>query len=849
MRARPEGSAAGSPSPRSRRRTPRRRTRPALCIGLVALGALGFAAPGRAAPEPIPAPASPATGADAVFAGRPLAEVLRGLQDDGLEIVFTTELVRPGMEVVAEPASDEPRRILDEILAPHGLEVREGPGGVLVVARAREPEAPAPGAEERPTGGDVVQDVGLSEEILVRPSRLSLLREDPDAPFAFSREEIEALPRLGGDVLRPLALLPGTAANDVTARFSVHGGRRDEVKILLDGQELYDAFHLEDYDSALSIVPAQSLASASLSTGAFPASQGDRMSGVLDLRTPDPPAERHVTLGLSVLDALVSSSGPFAGPWGSREGGRPEARGGWLVTARRGSLDLAGRAIGDEDPAFWDVLGKVELDTGLGRVSAHVLTAADELELDRTEEEGFERLENDYRTTYAWLRHQAAAGDRLLVETVGSWAAIRRDRSSTTRDEEASFTLRDRRNLEVFALSQSWSLHLGGRGPDRDSNRRRAGHSLDWGWEARHYDASFDYVKDLRPVFVLAPPDDPAVTRPPSRTRFDRPVRGEHYGLWVSDRFTVLERLTAELGVRFDHHTATGEDLLSPRVNLAWRLDDRSVARAAWGRFHQSQRPYELAVEDGETALREAELSEHWVLGYERRFGSEASAPFGLDALRVELFRREIDDPRPRSENLLEPINFFQEIEPDRVRIAPERSTAEGIEILIRARPHESFAWWLASSYARAEDRLDGRTVPRALDQPNAVTLGLDFRLPARWRLNLAWRYHTGWPTTSVESSLVADPDDPEAETELTAAFGPLYGERLPDYHRLDARASRQWKLGRGALTFFVDVQNVYHHRNLAGFDVSVDEDEGVVELEEEHWPGIFPSIGILWEW
>ena len=81
------------------------------------------------------------------------------------------------------------------------------------------------------------------------------------------------------------------------------------MRVLLDGQELYEAYHLKDYDNALSFVSAGALASASLTTGAYPASHGDRMSGVLDLRTVDPPDGRRYVLGLSVLDALASSAG------------------------------------------------------------------------------------------------------------------------------------------------------------------------------------------------------------------------------------------------------------------------------------------------------------------------------------------------------------------------------------------------------------------------------------------------------------------------------------------------------------------------------------------------------------
>jgi hypothetical protein len=242
--------------------------------------------------------AAPAVAAD--YQGRPLGEALLSLQRQGLTIVFTSELVRPEMKVIAEPTAREPRRILDEILAPHGLAVEEGPGGVLVVVAKPAGDGGARTAvEEKVAVLPVFRD-----EIVVQPSRVSIFNEQPDASLSLGRDEIEKLPHFGGDVFRATSLLPGVAANDVTAQFSVHGGRRDEVRILLDGQELYDAYHLKDYDNALSVVPARALASASLTTGAYPASQGDRMSGVLDLRTVDPADDdRLVDAVIAVRDA------------------------------------------------------------------------------------------------------------------------------------------------------------------------------------------------------------------------------------------------------------------------------------------------------------------------------------------------------------------------------------------------------------------------------------------------------------------------------------------------------------------------------------------------------------------
>ena len=70
------------------------------------------------------------------YAGRLLADVLRELQVDGLKIVFSSNLVRPDARVLAEPKARMPRRILDEILSPHGLEAQAGSAGTLLIVRS-----------------------------------------------------------------------------------------------------------------------------------------------------------------------------------------------------------------------------------------------------------------------------------------------------------------------------------------------------------------------------------------------------------------------------------------------------------------------------------------------------------------------------------------------------------------------------------------------------------------------------------------------------------------------------------------------------------------------------------------
>jgi hypothetical protein len=119
------------------------------------------------------------------FAGRPLGDVLRELQAGGLNIVFSSELVRPAMKVLAEPKAMQPRKILEEILRPHGLQVRAGPGGAVLVVRAR----------ETPRATPAVQEVaGADKAPVVGPEFRETVTVSARGPTASGRKPAEAPP-------------------------------------------------------------------------------------------------------------------------------------------------------------------------------------------------------------------------------------------------------------------------------------------------------------------------------------------------------------------------------------------------------------------------------------------------------------------------------------------------------------------------------------------------------------------------------------------------------------------------------------------------------------------------------
>lgn len=109
------------------------------------------------------------------YMGRSLVEALRVLQAGGLRIVFTSAVVTADMRVKSEPRGSTPRQKLAELLAPHGLKARDGPGGTIQVVRAqavtRLPASAPTGAIEgtvvhaftsAPLAGVVVQVAGAT---------------------------------------------------------------------------------------------------------------------------------------------------------------------------------------------------------------------------------------------------------------------------------------------------------------------------------------------------------------------------------------------------------------------------------------------------------------------------------------------------------------------------------------------------------------------------------------------------------------------------------------------------------------------------------------------------------------
>jgi len=776
-----------------------------LAAALLLAAAAGAVAPAWAAPA---GAVDAGAGAGDRFVGLPLAAALQMLQRDGVAVVFSTAVVLPSMVVRTAPRASTPSAILDELLRPHGLAASRGPRGRLIVVRAAGPPTQPPPVPAVPPVAAEIEVTAPAESMHGEPVAAAVL--DPVAPEG-------DLPHVGGDVFRAVGLLPGAATSESSAQLSVRGGRRDDVMVVLDGLELLAPYHLQEFDGALGIVPALSLEHVELIADPVPVEYGDRLGGVVDMRTRTPQTPLHLSLGVGSLFAEASASGAFA-----RDRGR------WLAAARAGNYRLALEAGGrHEDPRYWDVFGKTDYALRPGQdLQLRLLLASDDFEVDPVNVGGGS-YRSRWENSYLWASHVGALGAQGLAESV-AWIGLLERKRFAERAQQGTtrFDLDDDRNSVFAGGKTTWRW-----APPA------ARWSLDGGAEWRQIDSAIDYRADR----VDLAPELPGTTPAEGHTLFSHDFEFEQLAAFASGRLRVGRGLTLEGGLRWDHTGLTDEAHTSPRLHVAWSPDGASVVRAGWGWYYQSQRPYEVQVEDGQTSVSPSERATQSLLSYERRLAGGAS-------WRAGAYERREGSPRARFESLFDTSVIYPELSPGRVRLDPDFARARGVELLFRAAPRPRLDWSAAYTRAAVEDRIDGRWVPRATDETHALELLAHVQLPHHFTLSAVWLYHTGWPTTEVSGRVGRDE---LGNVRVEPVLGPIRGDRLPEYHRLDLRLGRGWDVRGGRLSAFLDLQNVYGRHNVRGYEAFRfgldDRGEPEVFADSVSWGGFLPSFGVRW--
>ena len=838
------------------------RLRPACWRWRLALGCLALLTAGAAAfPDDTQAPR---------YAGRPLVEVIEQLRATGLKILYSSAVVGPDLRVAAEPAATEPRRILDEILAPLGLLAQEGPEGALLIVPAAPPEprltltgrvlstsrgAPVvgafvhvpgatAGATTRPDGtfalpGLAAGDYELSIEATgFHPKSLSAVKVDAtrarvtiwlDPQPAFAEQVIvtPSLHELAGEEPAPRLSVGREEAGLVPATGSDLGQVLERLPGIAapDGSAAFYSRGAEARDVALILDGLELYAPYHMEGFQSPFSLVD--STIIDTIdflgggfTADL-GDRHG----GFVD--LSTTLPQEGRHGLVEAGTVNSRGGYGAMTSDHSMLLSARAWYPEaftetmqlgttgfDPRFADLYLKFSsVMTPSTVLSFHGLFATDNLEF--AEDGGGESVDAAETSVYMWVRALRAWSPTVFSRTVLSGGRLERTREGVSEPEDTGIQVEDRRSADFFGLTHDQTWKLSGT------------HLIKGGFLVRPLRADYDYTTE------------PAGS-PQSTLRLE--PSGTSYAAYAAHRAAWSGSFATELGVRWDHQAYTRDSQISPRLNTLWRPAERTEIQLGLGRFFQSQRIHELHVESGETRFRPAELSRQVDVTLQQRL----RAPWSF---RLDAYYGTISHVKPRYENLFNPIELFPETEADWVTVAPERARLRGAEVLVRSESPGPLHWWVSYAWSKADDVIDGRGVPRSWDQTHAGKFLLAYRFGERWTISTSGSAHTGWPTTPATGEDVGPPGGPP---EFETVLGERNSDRFPYYLRIDLKAERSFFLPVGRLRLDLEILNVTDRDNVCCVDDFSfrQRSDGTVEAipEESNWLGFTPSFSILWD-
>jgi hypothetical protein len=303
----------------------------------------------------------------------------------------------------------------------------------------------------------------------------------------------------------------------------------------------------------------------------------------------------------------------------------------------------------------------------------------------------------------------------------------------------------------------------------------------------------------------------------------------ERIAAFASHRWRLAESLWTEFGLRAQRtatqDTTSKEWIYDPRLSLRWQWLPSTALRAHWGRFHQTDEVHELKIEDGRTEFPEAQRSDHFIVGADHELSN------GL-GLRLEWFRKSQGDPRPRFENLLDPLSLLPEIAPDRVAVAPSAADIRGAELSAR-HGDDALTWWGALIWSEARDGIEGERVARSWDQQWAVTAGVDW-LRGDWRFGAVATSHEGWPTTLVDET----------------GLGERNVARFSTRGALDLRAEYRRPLEVGSLSISFEVTNAVNIGNTCCRELVAVDGGGTTTFttKKSDWLPMVPSIAVLWE-
>ena len=633
--------------------------------------------------------------------------------------------------------------------------------------------------------------------LVYNPYRIVVKAEKKKGAVSIQRltiDEAMAIPGTNRDVFAAVANLPGVNSLSVFNGYGtgliIRGSAPEDSIRMVGDQAIPMLYHFGGLES---IIEPELVSGVDFFAGGYPSQYFNALGGVIQVDLRDPRTDRWGGYGNF---SLLSTSFMVEGPIGEKDS--------LAIAFKRGMIDLY-LLIANETGAMGNAFAFTTYPTYY-----------------------------DMTTIY---RHRFSRRNDLRIITIGSWDEVKASFDNNSYNQQVGSSALSRTAFmqvigewryrkKGFKSMLSPSIQVVGTrnniGEDLYINSMDVRGTLSYKF-SKKLGKNHEIMMGIRALWggytldisAFALPKEGEVSFNPLDAEMEDHSTGFYWypGMFIQDRitygnFTVLPGLTFMI----DPHNKKVS--IDPRMTIRYDFNKKWALKAAGGIYSKLPANDESYEPWGTVGL-EPEHALHVIGGVEYH-------PIEQIEIDVQGWYK----------------NFYNMI----VRNNPNNASsydnsgkgyAYGFEVLLRHKKSDHFFGWISYSFGISR-RLDALGVngepaewrPFDTDINHNLTVVASYKFNAYWQLGARFRLIGRDPFTDLTNSDYVYDADNGFNTPFPNS--PINSSELPFYHQLDIRLDKFWLFNKWVLSTYIDIQNVYYHKNPISVGYSADYSEKV---------------------
>jgi len=636
----------------------------------------------------------------------------------------------------------------------------------------------------------------LQEVTVSNPTALDIRKlESPLSLLTVGVQELEKGAGVNRDVSKVVQTLPGVGAtspqrNDLIVR----GGGPSENVFYLDGVEIPVINHFATQGSSggvVGVVNADFVREINFYTGAFPASRGNALSSVMDIKQRDGRKDKvHAALALGASDAGITVDGPM---------GKNST---FLASVRQSYLQFLFKAIGLPFlPTYTDFQFKQRIQLNpRNELSIIGIGAIDDMVLNLTLSKPTEsqRYLLAYLPIYQQWNYTVGAVYKHYADTHSDTWVLSRNML-----RNANFKYTD--NDETKPKTQNYLS-------DEAENKLRFERvypdlpvrvMVGAGMKLAHYTNSTE-----RKVLQAGVPIN-------LNYNTDLVLFGYQLFGQLSDSY-LDNRLNLSLGLNLSgngYNKRMGNPLnqLSPRLSASYRLDEKWRLNASVGRYVMQPSYTSLGYRNASGVLVNQNERVAFTGSNQVVAGIEVE-PLEKTRFTMEGFYKSYDH---YAMSVADGISMASK-GTDYGQVGDEEITsnglgrAYGVELLLKIMDRKGVNLTATYTWFRSEfTDVSGVYRPSSWDTRHLLNLMGSFKFGKNWDLAARWRWVGGAPYTPIDMALSSQKDVWDIRNQPFLDYSRYNDVRLKGSNILDLRLDKEFYFKNWMLGVYMDVQNV----------------------------------------